>query len=260
MQYIYCKYTTIKLTEDGLLIKTGWLNKLTTLMPLEKIQDLYFQKGPFDRLLGTATLKAVSGETAIAGNQKNMPPNAIRGLDLLDAIELRGILLKTLLGKLPEDEEIMGDRSNYPLSGSSPIAWTVPRVLFFIPIFLFSLFMMVADANSPIGYILLAASIVILALIVVLSFEFFKTISYAFTKTAFVIQRGVIQIDTVTIPVKNIQDVYVNQGLIDRLFGLYSVEMSTISMESKTYLKFSSFSQQDANNLRNLISKIISKK
>lgn len=261
LQYLYCRYTTIKLTEDGLLIKTGFLSKLTTLIPLEKIQDIYFNKGPFDRLLGTTSLKAISGETSIyAQNEKYQPPTGVRGLDLKDAIELREILLKNLLGKLPEEDEILGDRSEHPLDNSSPMVWSIAKFLVFLPILIFGVLAFLASPSNPLVILALSATIALLVLIFVMNYLFFNSISYSFTKTAFVIQRGVIFIDTVTIPVKNIQDVYVNQGLLDRVFGLYSVEMSTISLESKKFLKFSSFTEQNANNLRNLISKIISKK
>jgi putative membrane protein len=61
---------------------------------------------------------------------------------------------------------------------------------------------------------------------------YFAVYYYEFTEDYVVIRKGPITPHEITIPYERIQDVYVDQDLFDRFFGLYDVHLSSATVSS----------------------------
>jgi len=81
-----------------------------------------------------------------------------------------------------------------------------------------------------------AAAMLILAIFLNLSYQFqkwyFAVYFYDLTDDYVVIRKGPITPHEITIPYERIQDVYVDQDLLDRFFGLYDVHLSSATASS----------------------------
>jgi membrane protein YdbS with pleckstrin-like domain len=61
---------------------------------------------------------------------------------------------------------------------------------------------------------------------------YFNTYSYDLTNDFVTIKKGPITPGEITIPYQRIQDVYVDQDVFDRLFGIYDVHLSSATISS----------------------------
>ena len=61
---------------------------------------------------------------------------------------------------------------------------------------------------------------------------YYATYFYDLTSDYIVIKKGPITPAEITIPYERIQDVYVDQDLLDRIFGLYDVHLSSATISS----------------------------
>ena len=83
--------------------------------------------------------------------------------------------------------------------------------------------------------------------------QYIKTYYYNFTDTLLVIRKGVFTKQEITVPFERIQDVYIDQDLLDLLFGLYDVHISTAPATSGFRAHIDGFEKKDAEQLRTLI-------
>lgn len=76
---------------------------------------------------------------------------------------------------------------------------------------------------------------------------------YDLTDTHVIISKGIFHRQEITIPFDRIQDVYIEQDVFDRLFGLYDVHVSTATPSSFNRAHIDGVSAQDAEKIRMLI-------
>lgn len=89
---------------------------------------------------------------------------------------------------------------------------------------------------------------------------YFAVYYYDITENFLVIRKHPITPQEITIPWERIQDVYVDQDLWDRVFGLYDVHLSTATIESGIQAHIDGVEKQAADGLRDeLLTKVKSK-
>ena len=95
-----------------------------------------------------------------------------------------------------------------------------------------------AGGNGPVSALIvtLVGLSIVLLLIVFLTYLYqkwyFSVYYYDLGKDYIVIKKGPITPQEITIPYERVQDVYVDQDLLDRLFGLYDVHLSSATISS----------------------------
>ena len=133
-------------------------------------------------------------------------------------------------------------REKFPLSPKKVIKKTIVSTLaWIIFIFIFGLFLtpVIAVLGRQAGVLfvpMILINLVLLAIVIVPTYLYqkwyFDTYFYDLTNDYVVIRKNPITPREITIPYERIQDVYVDQDLFDRLFGLYDVYISSATVSS----------------------------
>ena len=76
---------------------------------------------------------------------------------------------------------------------------------------------------------------------------------YNFTSDMLIIRKGVISIKEICLPFDKIQNVFVDQDIFDRLFGLFDVHVSTVSENSAMEAHIDGLSMENANHLKEVL-------
>jgi membrane protein YdbS with pleckstrin-like domain len=82
---------------------------------------------------------------------------------------------------------------------------------------------------------------------------YFAVYFYDLTSDFIQIKKGPITPREITIPYERIQDVYVDQDLLDRIFGLYDVHLSSATISSGMEAHIDGVEKQAAEGLRNIL-------
>jgi putative membrane protein len=89
---------------------------------------------------------------------------------------------------------------------------------------------------------------------------YFAVYFYDLTPDFIQIRKGPITPREITIPYERIQDVYVDQDILDRIFGLYDVHLSTATISSGMEAHIDGVEKQAAEGLRNIILQTVQQK
>lgn len=158
-------------------------------------------------------------------------------------------------------------REKFPLSPKKVIKKTITSLIGWSLFFLFLLFIVgmvtvgiISDSNSDpsvitsLWTISLVGTLFLLFIIGILSYFYqrwyFAVYFYDILDDYIVIKKGPIAPKEITIPWERIQDVYVDQDIIDRMFGLFDVHLSTATITSGMQAHIDGVEQQAANGLR----------
>lgn len=82
---------------------------------------------------------------------------------------------------------------------------------------------------------------------------YFAVYFYEFTPDFVQIKKGPITPHEITLPYERIQDVYVDQDILDRMFGLYDVHLSTATISSGMEAHIDGVEKQAAEGLRDIL-------
>lgn len=158
-------------------------------------------------------------------------------------------------------------RERFPLSPKKVIKKTITGsvgaviglgaiLLIFVVIFV----PLIGQLGSLAASILSISSFVIIlliVLIVILTYFYqrwyFAVYFYDLTNDYIIIKKGPITPREITIPYERIQDVYVDQDLFDRFFGLYDVHLSSATVSSGMEAHIDGVEKQAANGLREIL-------
>lgn len=132
-------------------------------------------------------------------------------------------------------------REKFPLSTKKVLKKTIVGTLGLVIILLvifgipaITLFSVIKN-NSFFGIISFAI-VSLLFLIILLTYLYqlwyYNVYFYDLTPDYVIIKKGPITPREITIPYERVQDVYVDQDLLDRLFGLYDVHLSSATISS----------------------------
>ena len=152
-------------------------------------------------------------------------------------------------------------REQFPLSYRKIIKKTLSRTFFFIILFLifggFAILMSTYAAVSNKEFSIwlpMLISLGLLFLVMLLTYLYqrwyFAVYFYDLTPDYIQIRKGPITPREITIPYERIQDVYVDQDLLDRMFGLYDVHLSSATVSSGMAAHIDGVERQAAEGLR----------
>ncbi|MDD5566376.1 MAG: PH domain-containing protein [Candidatus Omnitrophica bacterium] len=161
-------------------------------------------------------------------------------------------------------------REKFPLSTKKPLKKTIPSIFFsFILLFLFVLFGGLllgpfVGYSSKIILTIILILIPVLAIYCVLMYKYqvwyFQLYFYDLTEDFVVIRKRVLTPREISIPYERIQDVYVDQDILDRIFGLYDVHLSSATISSGMEAHFDGVERPAAEGLRKMILDKVSEK
>ena len=176
-------------------------------------------------------------------------------------------------------------REQFPLSTkkvlkktlTSLLFWFIFLIIFYVIFLLFLLpflnqFFDVYKLKNGSNYINLSFFINIAFFVPILLFLLITAITYFYQKWYYdvyfydlnpdyiVIKKGPITPKEITIPYERIQDVYVDQDLFDRFFGLYDVHLSSATISSGMEAHIDGVEKPAADGLRALLLQTVSER
>jgi membrane protein YdbS with pleckstrin-like domain len=89
---------------------------------------------------------------------------------------------------------------------------------------------------------------------------YFAVYFYDLTDDFIIIKKGPITPSEITIPYERVQDVYVDQDLLDRFFGLYDVHLSSATISSGMEAHIDGVKKQAADGLRGFLLQTVQQK
>ncbi len=153
-------------------------------------------------------------------------------------------------------------REQFPLSTKKVLKKTLTSGLIwvcFLVIFWFTFFMAILGSeNNDSSMLIGVISIVAVMFLVILLAYFYQRWYYAvyfydLTDNFIIIKKGPITPSEITVPFERIQDVYVDQDLLDRIFGLYDVHISSATFSSGIAAHIDGVEKMSADGLKALI-------
>lgn len=149
------------------------------------------------------------------------------------------------------------------------VSGTVVAILCLIAIYIVYLVLMfyLNQQNSFMGQYLGLTTLVLLGLAILTfittylyEYWYFTTYYYDLTPDYVVIKKGTLTPREITVPYEKIQDVYVDQDIFDRMFGLYDVHISSATFASGWFAHIDGVEKSAADGLRQVILGTVSKK
>lgn len=156
-------------------------------------------------------------------------------------------------------------RGKYPLEQTKPLKKTIEGVSSYFLILAivggFTLSMFIPDfVETDTGFPFLTATSVLIGVMVLLSllkyiYETFylKYYFYDLIGKNLVIKKGVFSKNEITLPLTRLQDVYLDQDILDRIFGLYDVHVSSATTISGNLSHIDGLNQENAQTIKKLI-------
>ncbi len=147
----------------------------------------------------------------------------------------------------------------YPLESTKPLKKTLASLWLFILIIafivLFSYPILKEIKISIIASIIAFVAIIITYIILKYIYEIFYLKYYFYDQVGknLIIKKGVFSRNEITLPMNRLQDVYVDQDVLDRIFGLYDVHVSTATMISGNLSHIDGLNKANADVIKKLI-------
>jgi len=160
-------------------------------------------------------------------------------------------------------------RDQYPLSTRKVLKKTVVSsivwAVLFLIIFGVAFGAMLAAGVGSAGLLLsLLAIILVFALIITLIYFYqmwyYAVYFYDLTDDYIIIKKHPITPREITIPYERVQDVYVDQDIWDRIFGLYDVHLSSATISSGMAAHIDGVEKTAADGLRAMLLKTVQEK
>jgi len=157
-------------------------------------------------------------------------------------------------------------RQQFPLSSRKIIKKTILMSIGWVFFFGFILTgivvaLLASGSDSSLGLLALFGTIMLLAIIVGLVYLYerwyFETYFYELTQDYIVIKKNPITPREITIPYVRIQDVYVDQDIWDRIFGIYDVHLSSATISSGMEAHIDGLEKPAADGIRAVLLQII---
>lgn len=161
-------------------------------------------------------------------------------------------------------------REQFPLSTKKVLKKTVAGTLA-ISILLLIIWIVIAvaigasgDGNMGIVGLITFGILGLILLIVVITYLYQKwyyaVYFYDLTENFIIIKKGPITPREITIPYERVQDIYVDQDLLDRIFGIYDVHLSSATISSGSEAHIDGVEKQAADGLRELLLRTVQQK
>lgn len=154
-------------------------------------------------------------------------------------------------------------REQFPLSYKKIIkktmASTITITILLLVILGFLAFMLGSIGQEAIGWLgtatfgIFGFLFVVILLTYLYQRWYFAVYFYDLTPDFIQIKKGPITPREITIPYERIQDVYVDQDILDRIFGLYDVHLSSATISSGMEAHIDGVEKQSAEGLRGIL-------
>jgi membrane protein YdbS with pleckstrin-like domain len=160
-------------------------------------------------------------------------------------------------------------REKFPLSTKKIIKKTLVNSMALLVLLIIFLIASVAigaaehGANTAmigLGFIIVPIILVVIMLIYFYQKWYFAVYYYDLTDDLITIKKGPITPTEINIPYVRVQDVYVDQDLLDRFFGLYDVHLSSATVSSGMEAHIDGVEKTAADGLRNLLLSTVQQK
>ncbi|OGL69392.1 hypothetical protein A3D60_00945, partial [Candidatus Uhrbacteria bacterium RIFCSPHIGHO2_02_FULL_47_29] len=160
-------------------------------------------------------------------------------------------------------------REQFPLSTKKVLKKTITGTLVWMILLLIILGVLVAVSSSGTdtgGWLGIATlgifGLMFFILLVVYLYQrwYYAVYFYDLTLDYIVIKKGPITPQEITIPYERIQDVYVDQDLLDRIFGLYDVHLSSATISSGMAAHIDGVEKPAADGLRAMLLQTVSER
>ncbi len=160
-------------------------------------------------------------------------------------------------------------RELYPLEKTKPLKKSIGS-LFVLAVVLIVIYFFVkglassgSDSGAPQFFKLLSPVLLIIIFIVVAvsvyvyQVFYMKYYFYDLNGKTLVIAKGVFSKNEISLPVNRLQDVYINQDILDRIFGLYDVHVSSATSISGFLSHIDGVNKQNSEALKELLLGVI---
>lgn len=169
-------------------------------------------------------------------------------------------------------------REQYPLSFKKIIKKTLANVIFiaaFLPLLYIigvlyignTLSEEAPDLGPKLMNILVGGGVILIVLVLLVCILvyfyqrwYFAVYFYDLTEDHVIIRKGPITPKEITIPYERVQDVYVDQDIFDRLFGLYDVHLSSATSSSGMAAHIDGVEKTAADGLRAILLEAVKRK
>jgi putative membrane protein len=142
------------------------------------------------------------------------------------------------------------------ITGSIGINLSLGLVWFVVALIYFSID--TGSYLSAFSLIVLPVLIIVTSVLVYLYQRWYFAVYYYELSTDYIqIKKGPITPREITIPYERIQDVYVDQDILDRIFGIYDVHLSSATVTSGMEAHIDGVEKQSAEGLREMLLKTI---
>jgi putative membrane protein len=155
----------------------------------------------------------------------------------------------------------------YPLDGKKPLKKTIAGLFVFIIFLLifgwsiiFGSVILTAFGFGKIVVLLLFFIILVFVLKYIYEIYYMKGYFYDATKTELIIRKGVFSRNEITLPFNRIQDIYVDQDILDRIFGLYDVHVSSATIASAFLSHIDGVNKANAEELKKFLLEKVGRK
>ncbi len=143
-------------------------------------------------------------------------------------------------------------RGKYPLRKAKILKKTLSQSVF--PVTLgFLGFVLLFLLKSALPVLLIGISLAITFALYYYNVLYFRSYHYDLTAEGLSIGKGVINVWNINIPVHKIQDIYIDQDFLDRIFGLFDLHLSTATNISAYQAHIDGVSEGDALALRRIL-------
>ncbi|MFH1520678.1 MAG: PH domain-containing protein [Candidatus Micrarchaeota archaeon] len=224
---IYYKNYFYDLTEDGLVIGKGVISSWRITVPKHKVQEIYLDQDLFDRIFGLYDLH-LSTATDVSGREAH-----IDGLGKADAENLRKILFEWIGGVKEKPADAKPSEVFRPKLGSiliqNTFSWGIVLFLVFPPL------------------------IILLPLVLLALYLDYTVTRYELRKDGVFIRTGFFIPKESTYLYRNIQDVSDDQTIFDRVLGVHTLSVKTMTGASAIGAKLKYLLKSDALKLRNMV-------
>jgi len=159
-------------------------------------------------------------------------------------------------------------RDQFPLSPKKIIKKTVTGTIgysiLFLILFVVSSIALLATKNF--SFVLLDGLIFLILLLAVLIAEYtyqkwyFTVYFYDLTESFIIIKKGVFTPKEISVPYERVQDIYMDQDIFDRFFGLYDAHISSATISSGFEAHIDGVEKQAADGLKNLLLSTVQEK
>ena len=155
-------------------------------------------------------------------------------------------------------------RERYPLENRKPLKKTIAGIfryfliIIFIGIYVFISLLYKRNfelqmLNSWIIYTFVGIIILLIALKYIYEIFYMKYYFYDLVGKNLIIKKGVFSRNEITLPINRLQDVYVDQDILDRIFGLYDVHVSSATIISGNLSHIDGLNKDNAQAIKSLV-------